>query len=259
MIRVHRPWMWLLGLVLWSASPVAAQQGGVEFMPRTKFFMDASHLSSDEQRFRWSANLSGEIDLLGWNHRGRATFFANYEVVLGDQLRRFDPNQGNYTLDGMVMQGLGPVDVGVVLHHISRHLSDRVKVPAIDWNQIAFRLQSDVELGRVGLAVRGEYRHTMTKSLVDYAREVEGAVNLLYAVTPRVGFTSRGLLRVVGVDGTLARGTQTAARAEGGVRLGGSTASALELFLAAERRLDPYPLEYGVGTWVTAGFRLSSR
>jgi hypothetical protein len=42
------------------------------------------------------------------------------------------------------------------------------------------------------------------------------------------------------------------------VRLTGSGA-AVELFLAVERRIDPYPLEFGSATWATAGFRLLSR
>ena len=34
--------------------------------------------------------------------------------------------------------------------------------------------------------------------------------------------------------------------------------AALELFVAAERLIDPYQLEFSTATWLTAGFRLSS-
>jgi len=30
------------------------------------------------------------------------------------------------------------------------------------------------------------------------------------------------------------------------------------LFVAVERRIDPYPLEFGTTTWMTAGFKLVS-
>ena len=36
-------------------------------------------------------------------------------------------------------------------------------------------------------------------------------------------------------------------------------AGALELFVGVERRIDPYPVEFGTATWMKAGFRLLSR
>ena len=33
--------------------------------------------------------------------------------------------------------------------------------------------------------------------------------------------------------------------------------AALELFIAGERRIDPYPLEFSQATWLIAGFRIS--
>ena len=77
-------------------------------------------------------------------------------------------------------------------------------------------------------------------------------------LTSRVAFVSAGDIRLLGVDGTRNRGTQTGIRGEGGVRLEGRGA-AVELFVAGERRVDPYPLEFGDATWFTAGFRLLSR
>ena len=66
-----------------------------------------------------------------------------------------------------------------------------------------------------------------------------------------------GGVRMLGVDGSRSRGTQHGFRAEGGLRLQGRGA-ATELFVAGERRIDPYPLEFANATWVTAGFRLLS-
>jgi hypothetical protein len=51
---------------------------------------------------------------------------------------------------------------------------------------------------------------------------------------------------------------QTGAHAEAGVRLAGEK-GAIELIVAAERRVDPYPLEFSTLNWVSAGFRFVSR
>ena len=72
-----------------------------------------------------------------------------------------------------------------------------------------------------------------------------------------MALVSNGGFRVVGVDGSRDRGTQYGRRGEGGVRLDGRGA-ALELFVAAERRIDPYQLEFSTATWLTVGFRISS-
>jgi hypothetical protein len=65
-------------------------------------------------------------------------------------------------------------------------------------------------------------------------------------------------VRVLGVDGSHDRGTQVGYRGEGGVQITGK-AGALELFVAVERRIDPYQLQFGTADWVTSGFRLVSR
>jgi hypothetical protein len=240
------------------AAPSAAQaQSAIEFFPRTVFFMDAEHLGDDDIRFRWAANFFGEVDVFGWSRGGRATFLANYEVVLGDQLRRFDPNQGNYTLEGSLAQEIGGIEVAGEFHHVSRHLSDRPKIAAVDWNMVGLRVRKALVHGDWDIDARAAFRGTIANSLVDYSREVESLVRVKYALKPRVGIVSNTRLRVIGVDGTRNRGTQTGVRTEGGVRLAG-TGGALELFVAAERRVDPYPTQFFVERWVTAGFRLMS-
>jgi hypothetical protein len=77
-------------------------------------------------------------------------------------------------------------------------------------------------------------------------------------VASRLALVASGEVQVLGVDGTRDRGTQFGFRSEGGVRIEGRAAAA-ELFVAGERRIDPYPLEFGHETWVSAGFRLVSR
>jgi hypothetical protein len=77
-------------------------------------------------------------------------------------------------------------------------------------------------------------------------------------VRPGVGLLAAANVRYLGVDGSRDRGNQTGYKIEGGVRFQGRN-GAIEVFIAGERRVDPYPVEVGVAQWFTAGFRLLSR
>ncbi len=89
---------WLaLALVAWSAPALA--QPAVQFVPRYDFHMGAEHLSGKDPRYAWDADFGGAMDVLDYG-LGRFTFWANYNVVMGEQIRLFDPNQGNYILAG---------------------------------------------------------------------------------------------------------------------------------------------------------------
>ena len=84
-----------------SQSPPEEPARNVEFMSRTAFHMNAEHLSGDDPRYVWDADFGGELDVVDYGV-GRFTFEANYQVVLGEEIRSFDPNQGNYILAGNV-------------------------------------------------------------------------------------------------------------------------------------------------------------
>jgi hypothetical protein len=246
------------------AVPVAAQTGDqasstrrIEFLPRVLFQMGAEHLSGEDQRFIWDANFGGEIDLLDYGV-GRGTFVASYQVLLGDELRKFDPNQGNYILEGSASRRFPGVEVAGVFYHQSRHLSDRPKEQAIDWNMLGGRIRGDGTVGTAHLDARADVRGVLKKSFVDYRWEIDARLRSNVPIRPRVGVIAGAGVRVIGVDGSAGRGTQTGFRAEGGVRIDGP-AGAVELFLAGERRIDPYQLEFGTATWSTFGFRLLSR
>ncbi len=82
-----------------TATPPDTPARTVEFLPRTVFHMSAEHLSGDDPRYVWDADFGGELDVVDYG-TGRFTFEANYQVVLGEEIRAFDPNQGNYILAG---------------------------------------------------------------------------------------------------------------------------------------------------------------
>ena len=252
-----------LALAAAGAAPAAAQTTsptspppGVEFFSRFDFHVSMEHLFSEEARFVWDANFGGELDMIEYGS-GRATFVANYQTILGSEFRAFDPNQGNYILEGSISRRAGALEAAAVFHHVSRHLSDRPKRFPVDWNMIGGRLAGSARRGRTTLRGQADVRGVIQSSYVDYRWEVASAVAARVALRPRVALVSSGGVRIVGVDGSRERGTQYGYRGEGGVRLDGRGA-ALQLFIAAERRVDPYQLEFSTATWTTVGFRISS-
>ena len=247
-------------LALAAVRPAAAQTAApatVTFVPRYEFHLGAERLAQSDTRFVWDTNFGGSIDFVDYGV-GRTTFTANYEAVLGKEFRSFDPNQGNYLLDLSSSIRAGGVEVAGILHHTSRHLSDRPKRFPVDWNMLGVTLRHDTHRGAVTLVSGGDVMRTILKSYVDYDWEANGHVEAAVAVTPVVSVVSRGNLRLVGVDGTRHRGQQRGARVEGGVRLHG-TAGAVELLVLAERRVDGYPTEFTPVSWAGVGFRFVSR
>jgi hypothetical protein len=249
----------LVALVCGCASAAAAQtpatQPAVEFIPRTLFYMGVERLSGNDIRFSWDANFGGEFDFIDYG-RGRVTFVANYQVVMGDELKAFDPNQGNYILEGSGSVRVAGAEVAAVFYHQSRHLSDREKTQAVDWNMLGVRARRQWIAGATYVDARADIRGVVQRTFVDYTWEFDGRVRADRVLRPGVGVLAAGAVRHLGVDGS--RAGQTGARVEGGVRFDGS-AGAVELFVAAERRIDPYPLQFSTMSWVTAGFRLQSR
>jgi hypothetical protein len=233
------------------------QERKVEFMPRTAFHMGAEHLSGDDPRFVWDADFGGELDVVDYGY-GRFTFEANYQVVLGEEIRSFDPNQGNYILAGNVSARTRGFEIAAQLYHQSRHLADRPKEEAIDWNTLGGRVRRPFKYREASFDARADVRGVFMKTTVDYSWEIDAALRSDVKVHPGVGLLAAADVRYLGVDGSRDRGNQTGYKVEGGVRFEGRN-GAIELFVAGERRIDPYPVEVGVAQWFTAGFRLLSR
>jgi hypothetical protein len=93
---------------------------------------------------------------------------------------------------------------------------------------------------------------------VDYTWEANAGVDVRVPLRAHVSAISGGTMRVVGVDGSLSRETQTGRRIEGGVRFEGER-GAIEVVVAGERRIDAYPLDVSSLSWWSAGFRFVSR
>jgi hypothetical protein len=252
-----------LALVL-CAHPAAAQDPSgdppsprIEFLPRSVFHMSAEHLSGDDVMFVWDTNFGGELDVIDYR-TGRATFVANYQAILGDEFRHFDPNQGNYILSGSASLRAMRVELAGVFYHQSRHLADRANTLPVAWNMVGGRVQRAFTVDDVRMEARVDVRGVVQKSFVDYSWEIDSGVRSDMQIRNGIGLFVTGDLRLLGVDGTQNRGNQTGFRLEGGFRAEGR-AGVMEFFFAGERRVDPYPLEFGTANWVTVGFRLLSR
>ena len=255
-----------LGLTLMilaaCAFPAGAQTtppapASVQFLSRFDFHVSLEHIVSSDERFVWDGNWGGDLDLLDYV-AGRINFVANYQTILGSEFRAFDPNQGNYILEGSASRRLGPGEIAGVYHHVSRHLSDRPKRQAVDWNMIGARFRHGNSAGRLTIDERVDVRGVIQKSFVDYSWEVDGAIRAAVRANSRLAFVAAGGAQVLGVDGSRDRGTQYGYRGEAGVRVDGSRA-VLDLIAVVERRIDPYQLEFNTATWLTFGFRLSSQ
>jgi hypothetical protein len=128
----------------------------------------------------------------------------------------------------------------------------------VDWNMMGGRVSRRFVYGDATIDARADLRGVFMKSFVDYSWELDAGMRTDVKVHPGVGVIAIAGVRHLGVDGTQDREAPTGYRVEGGVRLEGH-AGAIELFVAGERRIDPYPVEFGTADWVTVGFRLLSR
>jgi len=229
-----------------------------DFLSNYNFHLSADALTIDDPRFSWQMHFGGDLDLVDYVV-GRANILMDYEAVLGNQLRLFDPNQGNYTLEASASARAGATEIAGVVHHVSRHLSDRPKDFAIAWNVVGVRALRRVTAGGATIDLQGSAGRVIARAYVDYAWTGDADVVIRQPVNAHVGVFAHGLGELFGVDPALAgRDTQRGGRLEGGLRLNGR-AGAVELFAGVERRVDADPLDRQRQRWIFAGFRFVSQ
>jgi hypothetical protein len=231
-----------------------------DFLTHYNFHLSADALSNDDSRFTWQTHFGGDVDLVDYV-AGRINVLIDYEAVLGNGFRKFDPNQGNYTLEGSGSVRAGRTEIAVVFHHVSRHLGDRPKAFAIAWNVTGVRALRRFEMRGCTIDVQGILAGIVQRSFVDYRWTGNTDVVVRRTLNTRVGVFAHGLGELVGVDPAVAgRGTQQDGRLEGGVRITGG-AGAVELFAGYERRIDAYPSDPQrlAQRWALVGFRIVNR
>jgi hypothetical protein len=211
-----------------------------------------------EHRYSFDTHWGGSLDFVDYVV-GRTSFIIDYEAILGDEFRLFDPNQGVYTLEAASSARVGDAEVVGIFHHVSRHLADRPNKQAVAWNAAGVRLLKRVTRQTTTIDVDAELSRVVAKAWVDYTWIGELNLSVRHPLNAHVAVFAQGAGKLFAVDGTVPnRGTQTGGVAEAGVRLKG-TGGVLELFAGFEKRVDAYELEFDSQRWVLAGFRLLSR
>jgi len=273
-------------LLLTQAAVAAAQQPLVappppvpEFFTRFDFHLTAAWLGDSPptapavpplsgpaaaqyaaaHRYSFDTHWGGSLDFVDYV-LGRTAFIIDYEALIGDEFRLFDPNQAIYTLEVSSSVRVGPdAEVAGIFHHVSRHLSDRANRQAVAWNAAGVRVLKQYSRPTTTLDVDAELTRVVARAFVDYNWIGELGLSLRRPLNGRVAVFVQGAGRLFTVDGSVPnRGTQTGGVAEVGVRLKG-TGGVLELFAGVEKRVDAYELEREPERWVLAGFRLLSR
>jgi hypothetical protein len=240
-----------------AQAPRDTPEGAVVWLPSYHFHLNMAHLSHDSPRYNWDANYGGELGIVAVG-RTQLTFVANYQAVLGEEFHPFDPNQGNYTIDGVLSTRVKGFYVAGVFHHLSRHLADRAKRPPVDWNMMGGRVGSFFSRGGTDVEARVDLLGAILKTNVDYNWEMHAGVRAHHRVYGTVGVIGAATLREVGTNGLGDRGNQTGGRGEAGMRVSGKAAT-IDIYLAVEKVIDPYPTEFGTATYASVGMRLLTR
>lgn len=259
----------MVGLMFVFAAPLALAQGHIARAPSSgppnpgylthfNFHLNAASLKTTDQRFDWDTDFGGDIDLVDYGY-GRINFLANFEAILGEERKEFDANQGNYTLDLSASYRRGPNEFSAIFHHVSRHLSDRVKQFNIDWNAFEASARNIQSSGKLRVESQLRLSTIVQRAFVDYSWELGGGVVAEYPLDDRFTAIWKSEFSYIGTDPLISgRENVRGGRIEGGVRLLGKGAAA-ELFMAYERRVDADPVERVAQNWFLAGFRLINR
>ena len=227
----------------------------LQFLPRCDFGITIAGLADEDARFSWDGRIGADLDVVDYG-AGRSSVLVEYQVVMGNQLQLFDPNQGNCTLEAASSVRVGATELVGMFHHVSRHLSDRAKNQSIAMNVLGGRVLRRLRLGSNTIDIRGDVGKIVQRSYVDYTWRVRLSLIARRPLDGHVGLFGRASGETYSVNPILAgRQRQNGGRFEGGVRLSGKAGSA-ELFAGYERVVDADPLDRRPRQWPFAGFRL---
>ena len=245
------------GVILLAALPLLAAPASADppaFLPEVFARLTAARYVPADDDQAWTGWIGGGADLF---RSGRTTlqFTADVETIIGRERRTFDANQANYHLAVAARVAAGRYAVTPFFHHVSRHVVDRPKTQAVDWNMVGVRaaLPLPDERGRVTLGVG----HTVQVSLVGYGWELtaRGEADLLkrdfgglYAVLDLRHVTAASVPE-------FPRGSFTDWTVEGGARFWSGPRS-LDTFAAFERRNDIFVEAPGARDRLLLGFRI---
>jgi len=239
----------LAALVLAPPAPAA------DFLPAVSLHLEAARYEPVETDLHWTTTMGGGADLVGFGGV-RGYIVGEVETIIGNTRRAFDATQANYHLETGARWRLGRVVVNPFFHHVSRHLSDREKAPAVDWNMLGVRAEtSRGEAHRTHLLA--SVGHTTLASLVGYRWELigRGDTELLRRERFAVYGAAGARLVTIQPDPALVRGDFVDWIVEGGLRFARGP-RVLETFAAYERRNDVFLLVPGARDRALFGARI---
>jgi hypothetical protein len=238
------------------AGVLAARSGqAADFLPASSLHLEAARYAPVERDLNWTATMGGGADLVDFGGL-RGYIVGEVETIIGSTRRAFDATQANYHLETGARRRVGRVVVNPFFHHVSRHLSDREKAPAVDWNMLGVRAETTLgEVRRVH--VLASVGHTTLASLVGYRWEIIGAGDVELLRRERFAAYGAGDARLVTIhpDPALVRGSFVDWRVEGGLRFPRGP-RVLETFAAFERRNDVFLLVPGARDRALFGLRI---
>src|SRR5262245_10875556 len=197
-----------------NAQSPDAQAPEPGFLTRYDFHLGADRLIIDDQRFSWDTHFGGSIDAIDYVV-GRLSGIVEYEAILGDEFRAFDPTQSSYTLEVASSYRVKATEMVGVFHHVSRHLSDRSKRFPIAWNVAGARVLRQLTTKTVTIDLQGEAGGITERAYIDYSWTADLSVMIRHTLSPRVGLFAYGYGQLYGVDGAISdRGTQKGGRIE---------------------------------------------
>ena len=256
----------VLGLVLLPSAAALAQTSGglhgevtteraVGVLTRFRATLGGTWIPDVDEQFNWDFDIGGDFDVADVGFL-RVNIFYNLETIAGTEFRNVDPNQSNYTLDTSVSARLPRGEIAVTLHHVSRHLSDRMHRRGISWNMLGVAYGDRFTVGEIELRPSVRLMKTIKRSQVDYEGEIAWYLDVTAPVSPRVALYTKLTGVVVPVDvEEFDRTNRTGGLIEGGVRVAFS-AAALEGYAAWERRIDADPILRQTEDWPWLGFRV---
>jgi hypothetical protein len=247
---------------------VAAAPAAPEFLTRYDFHLSIASLMPStptppppvpDERFSWDTRFGGSFDFADLVV-ARLGVTVDYQAVMGSEYRPFDPNQGNYTMEGFVSARIGQdTEVAGIFHHLSRHLSDRPKTFAVAYNEIGGRVMRRQTFGSTTLDLDLEGGRAVQHSYVDYTWLGEAQLLVRHPINERVAVFAHGVGQAFAVNELVAaRGAQAGGLVEGGLRVTGR-GGVLEVFAGYEKRVDADPLDRLSQRWGLLGFRVLSR
>jgi hypothetical protein len=223
-------------------------------LPRVWARLEAARYAPSERELGWTTWIGAGAAVV---RAGSADLYgsAELETIVGNERRAFDANQANYHLELGVSTRRRGVELSPFFHHVSRHMVDRPKPQAVDWNVLGVRLSRRLE-GALPTRLTLAAGHTTLASLVGYGWELTAQAEAEWPRGRRAAGYAAAAARAVTAERSpeFPRDGFVDLSIEAGARFR-REARALNVFAAFERRHDVFVDRPGERDRALVGFR----